>query len=91
MGSMEAPFCHHVPTTKLTLFVVSEDEWDTKEGPGKSIKNVQKAYLGTKRHRTVKKIKPIALAVIELCLSEGVRQLVQSVENSINNFFFKIP
>jgi len=24
---------HHVLTTKSTLFVVSKDEWDTKEGP----------------------------------------------------------
>jgi len=33
-----------------------------------------------------KKIKPIALAAIELCLAEGIRQLQvvsQSVENSI--------
>jgi len=30
---------HHVPTTKLTLFVKSNDEWDTKEGTGKSMKN----------------------------------------------------
>jgi len=30
---------HDVPTTKLTLFVVSKDEWDTKEGSGKSMKN----------------------------------------------------
>jgi len=29
---------HHMPTTKSTLFVVSKDEWDTKEGSGKSIK-----------------------------------------------------
>jgi len=30
------------------------------------------------------KIKPVALAVIKLCWSEGIRQLVsQSVENSI--------
>ena len=30
------------------------------------------------------KIKPVALAVIELCLSEGISQLLsQSVENSI--------
>jgi len=28
-----------VPTTKLTLFVVSKDEWDTKEDTGKSMKN----------------------------------------------------
>ena len=26
-------------TTKLTLFVVSKDEWDTKEDTGKSMKN----------------------------------------------------
>jgi len=26
-------------STKSTLFVVSKDEWDTKEGPGKSMKN----------------------------------------------------
>jgi len=28
----------HVSTTKLTLFTVSKDEWDTKEGTGKSMK-----------------------------------------------------
>jgi len=28
---------HHVPTTKSTPFVVSKDEWDTKEGTGKSM------------------------------------------------------
>jgi len=27
------------PTTKSTLFVVNKDEWDTKEGRGKSMKN----------------------------------------------------
>jgi len=30
---------HYVPTTKSTLFVVSKDKWDTKEGTGKSMKN----------------------------------------------------
>jgi len=29
---------HHMPTTKSTLFVVSNDEWDTKEGTGMSKK-----------------------------------------------------
>jgi len=29
-----------VPTIKLTLFVVSKDEWDTKKSTGKSMKNV---------------------------------------------------
>jgi len=27
-----------MPASKLTLFVVNKDEWDTKEGTGKSIK-----------------------------------------------------
>jgi len=29
---------HHMPTTKSTPFVVSKDEWDTKEDPGKSMR-----------------------------------------------------
>ena len=37
------------------------------------------------------KIKPLALAIIELRLSEGISQsVVQSVENSIK-YIFKIP
>jgi len=35
-----------VPTTKSTSFVMSEDEWDSKEGPGKSTKNVLYIYCG---------------------------------------------
>jgi len=31
---------NHMPTTKSTLLAESKDEWDTKEGPGKSMKNV---------------------------------------------------
>jgi len=30
---------HHMPTTKSTLSTVGRDEWDTKEGTGKSMKN----------------------------------------------------
>jgi len=30
---------HHVPTTKLTLFAVSKNEWDTNKGTGKFMKN----------------------------------------------------
>jgi len=70
-----------VPTTKLTPFVGSEDEWETKEGPGKSMKNVLCIQYfgvpkGTSKDKATsnnKKIKPIALAVIELCLSEDIR------------------
>jgi len=30
---------YHMPTTKLTLFAVSKDEWYTKEDAGKPMKN----------------------------------------------------
>jgi len=39
-----------VPTTKLTPFVASKDEWDTKEGPGKSMKNALHVQQYSKRH-----------------------------------------
>jgi len=54
-------------TTKSTLFVVSKDEWDTKEGTGKSMKihfMNSGASKGTSRDEETlnsKKIKPIAL------------------------------
>jgi len=42
---------HHVPTTKLILLAASKDEWYTKEGTGKFMKNalyVQRAPLELK-------------------------------------------
>jgi len=74
-----------MPTTKSTLFVVSKDERDTKEGLGKSMKNtlyVQWYGKGTSQAEALnsKKIKPIALAIVELRESEGISQAVsQSV------------
>jgi len=71
-----------VPTTKSTPFVVSEDEWGTKDNSGNSTKNVLYVLQytkGTSRNEAMsnsKKIKPIALAIIKLHLSEGIRQLV---------------
>jgi len=55
-----------MPTTKLTHFAVSEDEWDTKEGTSKYMKNAlhvrtvvwQNTLLGLKRRRTMKKSSP---------------------------------
>jgi len=44
--------------TKLTLFTVSKDEWNTKEGTGKSLKNALHVLRYAKRHLsgwTVKK------------------------------------
>jgi len=72
---------HHVPTTESTLFVVNKDEWYTKEGCAKSMKNAlyactviwQKVPLGLKWRRTVKKIRSVALAIVELRESEGIR------------------
>ena len=73
---------------KSTLFAVSKDEWDTKEGTGKSMKSALYVYCsmpkGTCATSNSEKIKPIALPVIELHLSEGISQAVsQSVENSV--------
>jgi len=39
-----------MPTTKLTLFVVNKDEWDTKEDHGKSTKNALHVQRYGKRH-----------------------------------------
>jgi len=36
MGEELKPSCAY---HKINTFVVSKDEWDTKEGPGKSMKN----------------------------------------------------
>ena len=51
----------------------------------------QKAPLGAKATSNSEKIKPVALAVVELRLSEGISQLLsQSLENSFY-FFYLIP
>jgi len=39
-----------VPTTKLTLFVVNKDEWYTKEGRAKSMKDALYVQRYGKRH-----------------------------------------
>jgi len=58
-------------TTKLILFTVSKDEWDTKEDTAKSLKNATYCGVpkGTSQDEVTsnsEKIKPVALAVIEL-------------------------
>ena len=66
------------------------DIWDTKEDTGKSMKNALYVLQYAKSTSWVEatlnneKIKPVALAVIELCLSEGISQSgSQSVEYSV--------
>ena len=71
-------------TTKSTLYAVSKDECYTKEDTGKSMKNALYVLQYAKRHlldQSVKqkKIKPVALAVIELRLSEGISQSVSQL------------
>jgi len=66
-------------TTKLMLFTVSKDKWNTKEDTGKSLKNSLHMPKGTSWAEVMsnsEKIKPVALAIIKLCWSEGIRQLV---------------
>ena len=73
-------------TAKSTLFAVSKDEWDTKKDTGKSMKNacmycgMPKGTSQAEAMSNSEKIKPIALAVIELHLSEDISQsFTQSV------------
>jgi len=69
-------------TTKLTLFTVSKDEWDTKEGTGKSC-GIPKGTYWTKVMWNSETIKPIALTNVKLCLSEGINQ---SIDNMVSQF-----
>jgi len=65
-----------MPTTKSALFVVNKDEWYSKESHEEGIVCTevwQKAPLRLKRRRTAKKNQPVALAIVELCESEGIR------------------
>jgi len=64
-----------MPTIKLTHFVVSKDEWDTKEATGKYVLHGER-YV--KRHLSgwsdVEQKKNQDLAIVDLCKSEGIRQ-----------------
>jgi len=51
---------------------------------------LEKGPLGLKQCKTEKKIKSVALAIIKLCLSEGICQSAnQPVENSLKYIFLK--
>jgi len=60
--------------------MVSKDEWNTKEGTGKSIKNVLyvqwhgKDISWAEVTSNSKKIKPVALAIVELHEFEDISQ-----------------
>jgi len=59
--------------------MVSKDEWETKEGTGKSMKNISYVERYGKRHllewSDVKQQK--IQAIVELCKSEGISQVVR--------------
>ena len=56
---------HHMVPTKLTLYIVIKDEWNTKKDTGKCMKmyctysGMPKTSLGLKQHWTVKKSSPL--------------------------------
>jgi len=57
--------------------VVNKDEWYTKEGWGKSVKMYSGMEKGPSRAEATsssEKIKHVALAIVELRESEGIRQ-----------------
>jgi len=64
------------------LFIVSKDKWNarrTLESPWRMYCTLYSMPKGTSQAEAMlnsEKIKPVALAVIELRLSEGIRQLV---------------
>jgi len=55
---------------KLTLFIISKGEWDTKKHIGKPMKNAW--HVLQPKAKTMSNGKPLALAIVELCLS-GVK------------------
>jgi len=64
---------HHMPNTKSTLFI---DEWYTKEGRDNSplhcmYSGMAKGTSWAEAMLNSEKIKPIALAIVELRKSEG--------------------
>jgi len=66
------PLC---ATTKLMPFTVSKDECNTKEDTGKFLKNTLHVLSHAKRYLlgwSDVKSRQVALAVIELCWSEGI-------------------
>jgi len=80
---------NHIPTTKSTLFAVRKDEWNTKEGTGKSMKNALYLQWYGKRLEwwwTTEKSTLYDVAftiIITLVWRHQAVTVSQSVENSI--------
>jgi len=67
---------NHVPTTKLTLLVVSTDEWDTKEGTWNAlyVQQYGKRHWSNTEQQKNQACSLIITAIVELLLSEGISQ-----------------
>jgi len=60
-------------------FVLSKDEWYTNKGTGKSMKSASYVHMAKGNFwaevmSKSKNIKPIAIAIVELHKSEGIKQ-----------------
>ena len=68
-------------STTKSLFAISKNEWDTKVDTGKFMKNTLYVLRYAKRHllgrskSNSEKIKPVALAITELRLSESISRV----------------
>jgi len=69
-------FCY-ILTTKLTLFTVSKDKWKALVSPSRIYcmhSGMAKGTSWAEAMSNSEKIKPVALAIVELHESEGIRQ-----------------
>jgi len=61
--------------------MVSKDKWDTKEGTQECIVCTIVSQKASATTLNTEKIKPVTLAIVELHLSEGIRQLLNQAVN----------
>ena len=90
---------HHWLLPNQHLLLSAKNDWNTKEDSGKSMKNALYIIIAVPMSKSTsqaemmsnsEKIKPIALAVIKLHLSEGVNFLSfsYSVGQSVGRKFY---
>jgi len=87
-------FCYKMASIKSGPFAVSKDEWNTKEGTGKSLKNVLstqqygKRYLQYQAEATLnKKNQAYSLGHCYTSLKASGRQLVNQKKIQLNKCF----
>jgi len=65
---------HHVPTTKLILLLSAKMDGKQRTLDALCVLRYVKKYQATEAMSNSEKIKPVALAIVGLCWSEGIRQ-----------------